>query len=172
MQLLSPSKVFQKAQLGVFGATFCALGVPVTFCAIGVLVFYQKCLRWWMALELHFVHLVSPLSIKSVQASNQSVPESAAGCPWTYILCTWYPAFPSKVSERAQLGVPGLTFCALGVLVFHQKCPRVRSCVSLEVQQLPVLASTLCLCEAFVGRNKFCSTAALCALFTADPNSK
>ena len=107
VHLVSLSNVSQKTQLGVFGATFCALGLPgVTFCEIGVLVFYQKCLRW-MALELHFVHLVSPLSIKSVQASNQSVPESAAGCPWTYILCTWCPGFPSEVSESAQLCVPG-----------------------------------------------------------------
>ena len=159
VQLVSPSKVSQRAQLGVFGATFCA---------IGVLVFYQKCLRErsWMALELYLVHLMSHLSIKSVPASNQSVPGSAAGCPCSYILCTWCPGFPSKVSQRSQLVVPGFIFCALGVLVFHQKCPREGSWVSLEVQQLPVLASTLCLCAAFVRRNKFCSTDALCALYS------
>ena len=82
--LISPVLLFNQLSL------FCAIGVPiksvpesgagclwsyilctsvpgVTFCAICVLVFIcKKCLRWGMALELYFVHLMSPLSIKSV----------------------------------------------------------------------------------------------------------
>ena len=46
----------------------------------------------------------------------------------------WCPQSPIKVSQLTQLGVP--------------RAP----------PELPVLVATLCLCEAFVGRNKFCST--------------
>ena len=58
VQLVSPSKVSQKAQPGVFGATFCAL----------------------LSQELHFVQYVSWFSfVKSV---------SDGGWPWSYILFT------------------------------------------------------------------------------------